>query len=41
VIIEGKGIIPDLIVPVTEESALGGEDALLIRAIESLLDKIK
>ncbi len=41
VIIEGKGVIPDFIVPVTEESALGGEDALLIRAIEALLEKIK
>jgi C-terminal processing protease CtpA/Prc len=40
VIIEGKGIIPDFIVPVTEESALGGEDTILLRAIKELLDKI-
>ena len=41
VIIEGKGVIPDFIVPVTEESSLGGEDILLNHAIEALLDKIK
>jgi C-terminal processing protease CtpA/Prc len=40
VIIEGKGVIPDFIVPITEESAIGEEDSVLHRAIKELLDKI-
>jgi C-terminal processing protease CtpA/Prc len=38
VIIEGIGIIPDIVVPVTEESALGLEDAVLNAAIEGLVE---
>jgi carboxyl-terminal processing protease len=35
-LIEGTGIIPDITVPVTEESALGAVDALLLAAVEAL-----
>jgi len=35
-VIEGIGIIPDIIIPVTEESALGQIDALLEAAIQEL-----
>ena len=38
-LIEGTGVIPDITVPVTLESALG-EDTLLWEAIENLLDRI-
>ncbi|MFL7792113.1 MAG: S41 family peptidase [Anaerolineae bacterium] len=38
VIIEGVGIEPDIVVPVTEESALGLEDAVLNTAIDLLLE---
>jgi len=38
-LIEGVGVIPDIIVPVTQESALGSRDAVLEAAIESLLDQ--
>lgn len=39
--IEGVGVIPDITVPVTAESALGQEDAVLQAAIEALLEKIR
>ncbi len=39
--IEGVGVIPDIIVPVTLESALGQEDTILQAAIQALLDKIQ
>ena len=41
VVIEGSGVIPEIIVPVTEESALGQEDTVLEAAIKALLEKIK
>lgn len=37
-VIEGVGIVPDIGVPVTEESVLGLEDPVLDAAIEALLD---
>ena len=40
VIIEGVGVVPDIVVPVTEESALGQEDAMLNAAIEALLQEL-
>jgi carboxyl-terminal processing protease len=40
-LIEGRGVIPDITVPVTVESALGKTDAVLQAAIRALLDKIK
>jgi C-terminal processing protease CtpA/Prc len=39
-LIEGKGVVPDIVVPVTEESALGKVDAVLEAAVKALLDKI-
>lgn len=39
-LIEGVGIVPDIVVPVTEDSALGRIDAVLEAAIEALLDEI-
>jgi C-terminal processing protease CtpA/Prc len=38
VIIEGVGVAPDIVVPVTEKSALGLEDAVLNAAIEALAE---
>ncbi len=40
-IIEGTGVIPQIIVPVTVESATGDQDAVLEAAIQALLDLIK
>ena len=40
-IIEGTGVIPQITVPVTVESVLGDEDAVLEAAIQALLDLIK
>jgi len=40
-IIEGTGVIPQIIVPVTVESAIGDQDAVLEAAIQALLDLIK
>jgi len=40
-LIEGVGVVPDITVPVTENSALGREDTVLEAAIKALLDKIK
>ncbi len=39
-LIEGVGIIPDILVPVTEESALGLTDTVLEAAIDALLAQI-
>jgi carboxyl-terminal processing protease len=36
-VIEGVGVVPDILVPVTEESALGLRDAVLEAAIDALL----
>lgn len=41
VVIEGTGVIPDILVPITEESALGKVDALLQAAIKALLDQLR
>ena len=40
-LIEGKGVIPDILVPITTESALGQVDALLEAAVQALLQKIR
>ena len=40
-LIEGVGVLPDITVPITEESALGKEDAVLDAAVEALLEKIE
>jgi C-terminal processing protease CtpA/Prc len=37
-VIEGVGVVPDVLVPVTEESVLGSTDAVLQAAIEALLE---
>ena len=39
-LIEGIGVLLDITVPVTKESALGEIDAVLEAAIEALLDQI-
>lgn len=39
-LIEGEGVIPDILVPVTQESALGLRDTVLEKAIQMLLDRI-
>ena len=36
VVIEGQGVIPDVLVPVTEQSALGTIDPLMDAAIQEL-----
>ena len=38
--IEGIGVIPDILVPVTIESATGQVDAVLQAAIDTLLDLV-
>lgn len=40
-IIEGSGIIPDILVPVTEADLAADHDAVLEAAIQALLDKIR
>ncbi len=40
-LIEGVGVIPDLLVPVSEASALGQVDALLEAAVQALLDDLR
>jgi carboxyl-terminal processing protease len=40
-VIEGVGVIPDILVPVTEDSALGKVDAVLQAAIQALLIQVK
>jgi C-terminal processing protease CtpA/Prc len=39
-LIEGVGVVPDVLVPVTEESALGISDTVLQAAIDALLERI-
>ena len=41
VLIEGKGVEPDIVVPVTEESALGREDTVLQAAVQAVLEEIQ
>jgi C-terminal processing protease CtpA/Prc len=36
VVLEGIGVIPDVLVPITLESAMGEEDTVLTSAIEAL-----
>jgi len=40
-LLEGVGVIPQIVVPVTEETALGEQDAVLETAIQTLLDEIR
>ena len=40
-LIEGVGVLPDIVVPVTYESALGQVDVLLEKAIEILLESVQ
>ncbi len=40
-LIEGEGVQPEIVVPVTAESALGEVDAVLEAAIQSLLERIE
>jgi len=39
-LIEGIGVVPDILVPVTEESVLGSTDAVLQAAIQALFDRL-
>jgi carboxyl-terminal processing protease len=39
-VIEGLGVTPDIFVEITEDSALGLEDAVLTAAVEALLEEI-
>ena len=39
-LIEGVGIVPDIVVPITEESALGISDTLLEAAIQALVERL-
>lgn len=39
-LIEGVGVVPDVQVPVTEDSALGEEDVLLQAAVEALAEEL-
>jgi len=39
-LIEGVGVIPDVLVPVTEESVLGTTDDVLDAAVDALLDRM-
>jgi carboxyl-terminal processing protease len=39
-VIEGVGVVPDVLVPVTADSALGKVDAVLQAAIQAVLDKL-
>jgi C-terminal processing protease CtpA/Prc len=41
VLIEGVGVVPDILVPVDEASALGQVDAVLEAAVEELLTRIR
>jgi C-terminal processing protease CtpA/Prc len=40
-LIEGVGVIPDILVPITEEDALSKEDSVLQTAIDALQDQIR
>jgi C-terminal processing protease CtpA/Prc len=39
--IEGTGVIPDITVPVTEDSALGKLDEVLEAAVKAILEKLQ
>lgn len=41
IVIEGIGVVPDILVPVTEESVLGQSDPVLRSAISELLNRIE
>lgn len=41
IVLEGQGVTPDILVPVTADSALGKVDAVLQQAIQTLLEKIR
>ncbi len=40
-VIEGTGVSPDILVPITETTVLGQQDGLLEAAIKAILDKIQ
>lgn len=40
IVLEGRGVVPDILVPITEESALGLVDAVLQAAIQALQQKL-
>ena len=40
-VIEGIGVIPDILVPVTEESVLGKSDSILDEAVKVLMEEIR
>lgn len=40
-VIEGEGVIPKIVVPVTQQSVLGGEDTILAAAEKALIDLIR
>lgn len=40
-VIEGQGVVPDIVVPVTSDSALGQVDTVLIAAVQALQKQIK
>jgi carboxyl-terminal processing protease len=39
-LIEGVGVVPDILVPVTHDSVMGTTDAVLQAAIQALLDRL-
>jgi C-terminal processing protease CtpA/Prc len=39
-LIEGVGVVPDILVPVTYDSVMGTTDAVLQAAIQALLDRL-
>ncbi len=39
-LIEGTGVVPDIVVPVTEDQVLGRDDPVLAAAVEALLERI-
>jgi C-terminal processing protease CtpA/Prc len=40
-LIENTGVVPDIVVPFTEESELQGVDTVLVAAINALLDQLQ
>jgi carboxyl-terminal processing protease len=40
-LIEGVGVVPDILVPVTYDSVMGSVDAVLETAVEALLDQLR
>jgi C-terminal processing protease CtpA/Prc len=41
IVIEGSGVAPDIVVPVTEDSALGRVDTVLQAAMDTLLKELR